>query len=231
MKKLFNVFVFLSLLILMLVFPYIPMALFQIDLNKLPESMKILYELSCNVGFMIVIYTLYHEIINDNFKKYFKNFKENVKQSIKYYAVGLAIMIISNIAINIFFNGANPNNENAVRTLIDMYPLYMFFSVGIYAPFIEELIFRKSIKDAVIGEKENIYTKYLYIILSGVIFSAMHVIGATSSYLDYLYIIPYMSLGIAFAALYHKTDNIFTTITMHSLHNIVALILYLAVNL
>ena len=138
-------------------------------------------------------------------------------------------MAITNNLISIFFSEATANNEQAVRSLIDLYPLYMLFSVSIYAPFIEELIFRKSIKDSILSIKDNKVTKYIYIIISGLVFSSLHVIGITSSYLDYLYIIPYLALGITFAALYYKTDNVFTTITMHSLHNTIFIILYLLV--
>ena len=65
--------------------------------------------------------------------------------------------------------------------------------------------------------------------MSGLIFASMHVLGMVNSNLDYLYIIPYLGLGSAFALLYYETDNIFTTIIMHSLHNAIAIILYLMV--
>ena len=137
------------------------------------------------------------------------------------------IDIASYLSITLFFSGAQANNEDAVRNMIDLAPLYMLFSVSIYAPFVEELIFRKSIKDSVLGFGNNKILKYLYILISGLIFSSLHVIGMTNSYLDYLYIIPYFGLGAAFATLYYKTDNIFSSISMHSLHNTVAIILYL----
>ena len=133
-------------------------------------------------------------------------------------------MIISNNLISTFFTSASANNEDAVRSLIDLYPKYMLFSVGIYAPFVEELIFRKSIKDII--PTNNKITKYLYIFISGFIFASLHVIGMIKSNYDLLYIIPYLALGISFAALYNKTDNIFSTIVMHSMHNIIAIIVY-----
>lgn len=228
-KKTTPIIIFILLLLGMSIFSYLPAAIFKIDLNKLSNSMKIAYEFSCNLGFMIVIFMLYQDIIIDNLKKYLKEFKKNFKLSFSYYIVGFIIMIISNNIITIFFSEATANNEQAVRSLIDLYPLYMLFSVSIYAPFVEELIFRKSIKDIVLAFGDNKITKYLYIIISGLIFSSLHVLDTTSSFLDYLYIIPYLALGISFAALYYKTDNIFTTITMHSLHNTIAILLYILV--
>lgn len=223
--------IFLILLLGMMFFDTIPLAIFNIDINKFSQGMKILYLFCCDIGFMIILFFMYKELLIDNFKKFIKNFKDNLDLSFKYYFLGLVVMVVSNLIIGIFFSGANANNENAVREMISQYPIYMLFSVSIYAPFVEELIFRKSIKDLVITYKNNKFTKYLYIFLSGFVFAALHVITSVTSPLDYLYIIPYLSLGLAFSSLYYKTDNIFSSICMHSLHNTVAILLLLAVGI
>ena len=131
--------------------------------------------------------------------------------------------------ITIFFSTATANNEETVREYINLYPLYMFFSVSIYAPFTEEMLFRKAIHDCFKPFKENNFNKYLYILLSGFIFAGLHVIGLSDKLIDYIYIIPYLSLGIAFASLYKKSNNIFSTIIMHSLHNTITILLYILV--
>jgi len=113
--------------------------------------------------------------------------------------------------------------------MIDVVPLYMLFSVSLYAPFVEELIFRHSIKDIVMCHGNNKITRGIYIFLSGFIFALMHMLGQTNSLIDYIYLIPYMSLGIAFSSLYSKTDNIFSTIMMHCLHNTFTICLYFMV--
>ena len=225
-KLISNITIFVLLFLGSILFPYIPIELFHLNLNNLPDNLKILYQFSCDIGFMIIIYTIYHKNINHDFKTYFKNFDKFFSKSIKYYIIGYIIMIISNILISFFFTNATATNEEIVRSLIDKYPLYMFFSVSIYAPFVEEIIYRKCIYDIVYSTKENKYTKYIYIISSGFIFAALHVLDSTSNIADYIYIIPYLSLGIAFAALYEKTHNIFSTITMHSLHNTLAILNY-----
>ena len=129
-------------------------------------------------------------------------------------------MMFSNAIIMIFTKGTLSNNEETVRTLIDSYPLYMAFNVMIYAPITEELIFRKSIKD--IFPNSN-----LSIIISGLIFGGLHVITSLDTPLSLLHLIPYCSLGFIFAYLYKKTDNIFSTITAHSIHNTFAILIYL----
>ena len=39
-----------------------------------------------------------------------------------------------------------------------------------------------------------------------------------------IHLIPYISVGIAFGYAYKKTNNIFGTITVHSIHNAITLI-------
>ena len=225
-KKILPIIIFLILLLGMAYFPYIPMELFNINYDNFNMTMKSLYMFFCDIGYILILFILYKDKIIKDFKNYFKDFSKNFEQSFKYYFIGVLIMMISNLILTIFVSSATANNEEAVRAMIDQVPLYMLFSVSIYAPFVEELIFRHSIKDSIICYGNNKITKYIYIIISGFIFGFLHMSLDSTNYLDYLYIVPYMSLGVAFAALYHKSDNIFSSIVMHSLHNTVTVILY-----
>jgi len=62
--------------------------------------------------------------------------------------------------------------------------------------------------------------KWLFIIISGLVFGGMHVFtGNNISKLDLLYLIPYSAPGMAFAYMLYKTDNIFVSMGFHMLHN------------
>lgn len=226
-KKILPIIMFFILLIGMAYFPYIPMKLFNIKYEEFNMTMKAIYMFFCDIGYILILFLLYKDKIIKDFKSYFKSFGKNFEESFKYYFIGVLIMIVSNLILTIFVSSATANNEEAVRAMIDETPLYMLFSVSIYAPFVEEMIFRHSIKDSVICFGKNKITKYIYIIISGFVFGFLHMSLDSTNYLDYLYIVPYMSLGVAFAALYQKSDNIFSSILMHSLHNSITVILYL----
>ena len=131
-------------------------------------------------------------------------------------------MVISNLLINILTESTIAGNEEAVRKLIDIAPIYMIFDVAIYAPLVEELTFRKSIRDWINNKK-------IYILISGILFGALHVIASVKTSTDLLFIIPYSALGISFAKLYTKSNNIFSSISMHAMHNTLAILLYLFV--
>ena len=55
-------------------------------------------------------------------------------------------------------------------------------------------------------------------ITSGLLFGLVHVIGADNP-LEYLLIIPYGALGMMFAKTINETDNVYSTILLHMLHN------------
>ena len=230
-SKIVPLLIFILLLFGMAIFPYIPLTILRININDLSQTTKVIYNFFCDIIFMIIVFFVFKDDMVRDLKSYLKGFIKNFEVSFKYYFIGLIIMIVSNLMITLCFKGASANNEEAVRNLINLYPLYMIFSVAIYAPFIEETIFRKCIKNFILSFGNNKITKYLYISLSGLIFALMHIVGMASSVLDYLYVIPYLSLGASFAALYYKTDNIFSSIVMHSMHNTVAVLLYLALGI
>lgn len=229
MNKIKKILVFFILFIGMVLFPYIPIELFHINLNNLSQNIKIIYSFVCDLGYLIIVFMVYSKRNINSLKDYYKNFKKYFRISILYYVIGLIIMYISNNIISLYFTEAVANNDIAVKDLINKYPIYMLFSTLIYAPIVEETIFRRSIKDIILSFENNKITKYIYIVISGLLFALMHIIGMVNSNLDYLYIIPYLSIGIAFAAIYYKTDNLFTTITLHALHNLMAVIIYFSI--
>lgn len=208
-------------LILWQIIPVIILKLLNIDINNINKTIKVLILFVNDCLLLILMISIYRKTIINDYQDFFNhNFKKNLIKSITMWLIGLGIMIASNYIIFILTDGTIAQNEEDVRTLIDSYPLYMAFQLIIYAPITEELIFRKSIKDIT-------NNKIIYIFLSGLIFGGLHVLSSLSNPEGLLYLIPYCSLGFIFAYLYHKTDNIFSTITIHSFHNSLALLIYL----
>ena len=226
-NKILPIIIFILLLILMAYLPTIPIRLFGLDINSFNKTMLILYNFICDLVYMLIIFGIYRKNIISDLKDLKNNFIELLEKSLKYYLVGLGLMIVTNFVIALLFSNANANNEETIREYIDLYPLYMTFSVCIYAPIVEEIIFRKAIYDCILPYKQNKFIKFLYAILSGLIFASLHVVGLGDKLVDYIYIVPYFALGTAFAFLYYRSKNIFSTIMMHSLHNTVTILLYI----
>ena len=216
-NKIYKVLKTLLLFLLFFTISAIPALIFNIDLDSLSDKDSIIYSVSCSIVFLIVIVGCYYKSLKKDFKLFFKDFGNNMEQAFKYYLVGLGVMIVSNVIINLLLSGELTDNEQTVRNYLEIAPLLMLFDISIYAPLAEELLFRKSIR-------EVIDNKWLYIFVSGFIFGALHVID-TPFYMALLYLIPYCSLGFAFAYTYTKSNNIFSSIMMHFIHNSVTALL------
>ncbi len=215
-KDILNLLKTTILFLLFFSFSTIIARILKININNSSTNQYCLFIALCDLGYLTLLIGLNFKKVKEDFIKFFKNFSSNFETSIKYWLIGFSIMIISNIIIIFVLKLDIANNEENVRTLIEKKPLFMIFSTLIYAPLSEEILFRKCFKDLF---KE----KYLYIIMSGMIFGTLHVASSLSSLYNLVHLIPYCVLGIVFASLYYKTDNIFSSISVHMLHNGLAL--------
>ena len=131
-------------------------------------------------------------------------------------------MYISNAILMFGFDAGISGNEENIRSLLGIHPIYIYLSAVIIAPSVEELVFRGAIKNI-------IPNKILFILVSGLVFGGLHLVGNISNIVDLLYIIPYSALGIVFAYIYSKPDNIFVTMLLHTMHNGILVSLQIAV--
>lgn len=205
--------------LIILVYPII-LILFNVDIENMSATEDIFYQVIASLLLMGIFGFIYRKDLVNDFKRLKKNGYEIIETGFKYWIIGFGIMIVSNLIINYVFKMGIAGNEEAVRSYLDKFPLFMVFSSVIYAPFTEELAFRKSIRDVVSN-------KWLFATLSGLIFGLMHIISYVNNFYDLVFIIPYGALGFVFALLYEKTDTIYASMIMHALHNGIAVFIYL----
>ena len=109
---------------------------------------------------------------------------------------------MSNVII-IFINGGSiAGNEESIREMMKVSPIYIFFSAVLFAPLVEELVFRQAFK-------YMFSDKWLFIFMSAFVFGGLHLFSSAETLIDLLYIIPYGAPGFVFAYMLSKTDNIF----------------------
>lgn len=217
MKKIIkNILIFVSYFIYDITFKAILYA-FNINYFNLEMNQKIICTSIIEIIYVLILFFLYKKELKNELKDYKNNYKKYLSDNIIIYLLGVLLMGICNIIISKLINQSLSGNEIIIRENISKFPIYMIFSSVIFAPIKEELIFRKSIK--------NIFNnKYIFIILSGFIFGLLH-ISNYNNLNEILFSIPYIIMGIDFAYIYYKTNNIFTTLTLHMCHNLILLII------
>ena len=200
------------------IFVLIPIYLFRIDIKTCSDVVYNLVRFFPNAVLTAILFIMYRKDLINDFKNFKNNYGDYTDKAFKYWLIGFVLMIISNYLIIIFSPVKTATNEESVRSIIRSTPIIAFIFTCIIAPFLEELIFRKSFKDA-------IKSKWLFILTSGIVFGALHVVNNIESLYGLLYLAPYSFLGIAFALTYYETDNIFSSIFIHFFHNTLVVLL------
>lgn len=197
------------------ILPYfegIPFALFDMNPNNLPLTVKIIYLIIFAILMMSLIMLIYNKKITKDYKDIKKNHSKYFSRYLRYWLACLFVMMVSNLIINLLFTNSIPNNEQAIRDTFNISPFYIFFEAVLFAPIVEELVFRLSIK-------KIFSNKWVFVLISGLFFGSMHVFNDFHSLYDLLYIIPYSTPGIAFALMLEDSDNVLVPISFHFLHN------------
>lgn len=148
------------------------------------------------------------------FKEYFREYNILI---LKTWGKALVTIIIINLIIQIFTNESSATNQKNLQEMFNTLPIAVAALSIIYAPIVEESLFRGIIR-------KFINNKYLYIIFSGVLFGALHVIDDFQTVQELLYIFVYSALGMYLASLYYKTNNICTNMYMHFLQNTLSVV-------
>lgn len=179
--------------------------------NKIPEYVIYLV-------ILIIVLLFNFKYIKKDFVIFCKNIKVYLPFIIKRYFIMLLFMILVAVPIVLINNGVTSSNQQVLNQMFKKVPLMMLLLSTLYAPFVEENVFRLSLS-------KLFNNKILFIVISGFLFGILHMIDKFTSFYDLLYIFQYAALGICLAKAYIDSKNIFTSIGMHFIQNLLAAIL------
>ena len=139
-------------------------------------------------------------------------------------AIGFIVYYYATFILNMIYLKFNVNTQSENQATIESlmtgpYLIPMVLMTGLFAPIYEELIFRKSIFAL-------IKKPWIAFIVSSILFAGIHVVSGGDFILIFAYLIP----SLVFGALYWYCDkNIYVTIAIHMLNNIISVIAVLLV--
>ena len=221
-----NIFKFIFCILLFIFGGSIIMSLLQgIGLDTKSLDVKDYNYLECLIYliFSIIIYSLYKNYFNTDYKEVKNGFKKYGEIILKYFAIFLAVKIASAMVTGIVgqiigINVGDSENQEAIISLTKVDPIMMIITATFFGPIVEEGVFRLSLRKVV-------NNKYLFIIISGLLFGFIHIFPTDLS-LDVAltHSIVYVTTGVYFAYVYEETDNIWIPIAVHSLNNLLSLV-------
>ena len=202
-------------------FRYIPLIIVSIlNIYQNKESMNMIFTVISTLILSLIFIKIYWKDLKKEFKIFTKDIFKNLDTGLVLWGIGLAIMVTANLILVYVLHSEGAKNELALHEVIKAYPVAMYIIACILGPFNEEIVFRKSLRDAF---PNNI----VFVIMSFLIFGTVHVSSTATNLIDWLYIIPYGALGASFALMYCKTKTVFTSLSFHMFHNIILVTLIL----
>ncbi len=173
------------------------------------------------LSFLGVVISLIYYLKQD-----FINFKKNYKKLLIYTLASALIFYLVTTSVDYLvgkFANDSQNQSTIVIILQNGGKIPMIITTVIFAPVVEELIYRKVIFEYT--RKINIALSY---VISIVLFSLPHMISTDVDNVGIwlLQLLPYVTSAGLLALIYHKSNyNIYTTIFIHIINNLLAVVL------
>lgn len=175
------------------------------------------------VGFIVVGFFMRNHLVND-----FKGIKEKPI----YYAIYMVISAILFYVISILVSygidqlvGVSNNQSLIEGMILNNGAIPIFFAVVVFAPIVEELIYRKAIFKLL--EKKHIIISY---VVSTIVFVLPHMLSTPiTNFGEWLLLcVPYFVSAILLCMTYHLSKkNVYASWFVHMINNLITFILIL----
>lgn len=166
---------------------------------------------------LIMLIILFRKELVRDFKYFKEYYREYIPIVFKYFAISFAFQMVISILVRSITGINQATNQEALNLMFTKLPLLVIILACVYAPLSEELMFR--------GIFRKLFNnKWLFILLCGFLFGLAHVIDDFKQPSELLFTLLYMNLGCFMAAVYYKTNNIYTNIMFHFTQNTISII-------
>jgi len=194
-----------------LLLPFISYKILSVSFNLTDELSIVVYANLISYIFLTVIaLILFGGYLVEDFKK-IESIGKFLKGTLIGWGLLLLALLVSNLLL-ILITGEldSSQNQQIVEETLGAYPILMAITTVLFAPLVEEIIFRLMLM------KKIILHPWFSILFSSFLFAIIHVIQAG----DFIFMIPYMAMGIPLGYSYYKTGNICYPIGIHLLQNL-----------
>lgn len=208
---------FLGYTLIYQIIAYIIAYMFSYSLENLSEdAIQYLAMALCIIPFFIYILIIARKVLKDAWS-YACSKSKFVSTCVKRFGLTLLINVAIGAMLSQIVSGG-AENQNQILEMIEVNPLFMGFNIVIFAPIVEEVVFRE-----VLYKRLNVkYGGNIALLVSSVIFGFMHIIPnlLVGKFEGMIYIIQYIALGYILGYIFKKDENISSGIVVHMLNNL-----------
>lgn len=172
---------------------------------------------------MVISIIVAFPLLRESYMRWKINKTLIIRKNFKLLIMLYMTTFIGSFIISGLTNTTTSNNQAGVSTSIGHFPLLMMFATMIFAPIVEEILFRgvfyRSFRPR--------FQCLLATILSSTAFGLLHIYDSIISgqWSDCWYFLVYAMIGFFLCRSYEETDTIFGPILLHFLNNSIAFLL------
>ena len=202
------------------VYPMLLMGLWQLFTKE--DSMPVALAIALTAIVLVTTVIMLWPVYKESWLEFIKDPITNIGYVIIYIVALFIINIVLSLIIMLLTGLDNSANQLAIEEMFFKYPFYISFSAVVFAPIVEEGIFRGGFFRWF--SSKNMIQAY---VISSFLFGFLHVYESvfTGNFLDIAFVIVYGGMGVVFANLYHRTDQMISGILLHALYNGISIML------
>jgi len=193
---------------------------FGIPIRSMSLTIRVMFSIITSIIYMIIVILMFKKELKNDIKDYKDHFKSRFSFALTCWIIGVSVMVTSSFILTNMLKLGIASNEQSLYDLLKTAPIYGVLLCCITGPFFEEMVFRYALGNL-------IKDKWIFILVSGLIFGMLHVLTSLTNPIYLLFLIPYSSMGICFAYMYSKSKNIMLPLSIHMLHNIILVVTHL----
>lgn len=173
----------------------------------------------------VVLVTVSLLFFGRELKEQLKNISSSaiyIKGILAGWCILFAASYVSGMIVILFTQSTDTSvNQQIITNLMDVHPFLMAAMTVLCAPLAEEVVFRFTIMRGLMKYP------WIGILLSSFLFGMIHVVSAG----DFIYLIQYMAMGMALGYVYYRHQNIWFSIGVHTIQNLISTLLVLFIGL
>ena len=229
MKK--NIINIIKLLFCILVFLYVGdfyrLFLKVFNIKVLTNKGEVISQFILSLLLFILLLLLYNKTFKKDYNRFKKNYTNNLYIIIRLFLIFIVLkyftgMLSSVIMVLLGYDVSyiTSVNQELILAYVKANPILMIISSSFIAPFYEEGLFR-------LGFKKVFNNKWLFIIISGSLFGFLHVfpLNGLPLIVGLVQSILYVIMGMVLSYIYYKYDNIYMSIGVHFLNNLLSMLI------
>lgn len=187
--------------------------------HYVPEWMQLLIYL----WMILISIWLAYPLLQESYAGLLDHRKHLIKNILSLLGAYFLCSVTINLIIALISPTATSANQSQIISVFHIIPFVTFFSSVIYAPIVEEILFR-----GIFFRWFRAHMKFVpAALLSGLLFGFLHVMDSffLGNFSDMIYLFSYGLIGVFFALAYEKTESIYGSMMLHVINNTVAFLM------